>query len=250
MKASPLGSGLVFLLEESNLYYKTVKKELTAWERQIMKRPSLTNRTSKGIQTKMQNLIPQKAQNLITAAIKAMVETVLAGSSLLTKEKRAINPTLAESEFLVERAFNTYYKIAVAQGIGFGLGGFLINLADLPALLTIKMKFLFDCSKLYGFDVDEKTERLFILYVFQLAYCSDQRRLEIFPIIKEWDKHAGQIEMNWEKLQIEYRDYMDIAKLLQFLPVVGAVAGGAANHNLITKLKITAMNCYRLRVMA
>ena len=236
-------------MNSSNLYYKTIMKELAAWEKQITKPPSLTNRLSKGLQTKVQNLIPQKAQDIITSAIKTMIETVLSGSSLLTKEKKAVNPALAESDFLVERAYNTYHKMAVAQGIGFGLGGFFINLADLPALMTIKVKFLFDCGKLYGFDVDQKTERLFMLHVFQLAYCSDQRRLEIFPIIREWDKYADQIEIDWEKLQIEYRDYMDIAKLLQLLPLVGAIAGGTANHGLIKKLKVTAMNCYRLRIL-
>lgn len=236
-------------MDESNVYYKTIKKELATWEKQITKRPSITNRMSKSLQTKAQNLIPQKAQDVITAAIKVMIETILSGSSLLTKEKKATNPTLAESDFLVERAFSTYHKMAVAQGVGFGLGGFLINLADLPALLTIKVKFLFDCSKLYGFDVDLKTEWLFMLHVFQLAYCSDARRLVIFSTIREWDKHVDQLEMDWERLQIEYRDYMDIAKLLQLLPVVGAVAGGTANHGLIKKLKITAMNCYRLRII-
>ena len=236
-------------MNESNLYFKTIKKELAAWEKQITKRPSLADRMSKSVQTKIQNLIPQNVQNMITASVKMMIETVLAGSSLLTKEKMAENPTMAESDFLVERAYGVYHKMAVAQGIGFGLGGILINLADLPALMTIKVKFLFDCSKLYGFDVDKKSERLFMLYIFQLAYCCDRRRLEIFPIIRDWDQHVEQIEMDWEKLQIEYRDYMDIAKLLQLLPVVGSVAGGAANHSLIKKLKITAMNCYRLRIL-
>ncbi|MCL1997478.1 MAG: EcsC family protein [Turicibacter sp.] len=232
-----------------NLYYKTITKELSTWERQMTASPSLRNRLSKSIQGKIQNLIPQKAQNLITAAIKTMIETVLSGSSLLTKEKQAAEPQLSESDFLAERAFAFYYKMAVAQGVGFGLGGFLVNLGDLPALMSIKVKFLFDCCKLYGFNPDEKMERLFILHVFQLAYCGDARRLELFPIIKNWNDHAGQIELDWEKLQIEYRDYMDIAKLLQMLPIVGAAAGGAANHALMKKLKTTAMNCYRLRLL-
>ncbi|MCL2015754.1 MAG: EcsC family protein [Defluviitaleaceae bacterium] len=232
-----------------NLYYKTITKELRTWERQIIAPPSLRNRLSKGVQGKIQNLVPQKVQDLITAAIKTMIETVISGSSLLTKEKQALEPQLSESDFLVERAFAVYYKMAVAQGVGFGLGGFLVNLGDLPALMSIKVKFLFDCCKLYGFNPDEKTERLFMLHVFQLAYCGDARRLELFPIIKNWDANAQQIELDWEKLQIEYRDYMDIAKLLQILPVVGAAAGGAANHSLMKKLKITAMNCYRLRIL-
>jgi len=236
-------------VEEANLYYQTIKKELAAWEKQMTKHPGMINRTSKKVQSKIQGIIPQKAQNIITAAIKTMVETILSGSGLITKTKQAQNPTLAESDFLVEKAYDTYHKIAVAQGIGFGLGGILINLADFPALLSLKVKFLFDCGKLYGFDIDQKSERLFILYVFQLAFSGDQRRLEIFPLIQNWDAQVQNIEMNWETLQIEYRDYLDIAKLLQLLPVVGALAGGAANHSLIKKLKVTAMNAYRLRVM-
>jgi len=151
---------------------------------------------------------------------------------------------------MAEKAYATYHKLAVAQGVGFGLGGILVNLADFPTLLSIKMKFLFDCAKLYGYDVDDENERLFMLYVFQLAFSCDKRRLEIFPIIKDWNAHVSDIGMDWQSLQIEYRDYLDIAKLLQLLPVVGALAGGTANHNLIKKLKITAMNSYRMRAIA
>ena len=234
-------------MNEQNLYYTTIKKELTAWEKKMTKKPSLRNRASKAVQGKLQKLVPNKVQSLITSAVKGMIETVIAGSCLLTKTTRAENPSLSESDYLVTQAFASYHRLAVAQGIGFGLGGVLINLADLPALLAVKTKFLFDCAKLYGFDVNDERERMFMLYVFQLAYCSDKRRLEIFPIIKNW-KTAG-ADVDWQQLQLEYRDYMDIAKLLQLLPIVGAVAGGAANHSLMSKLKVTAMNCYRMRVL-
>jgi len=215
----------------------------------MTKSPSFINRTSKTVQRKIQSIVPAKVQNLITGAIKVMIETVISGSSMLTKTESVQQPSLAESDYLLTKLYPTYHKIAVAQGVGFGLGGFLINLADIPALLTIKTKFLFDCCKLYGFDIDDPNERAFMLYVFQLAYCCDERRLEIFPIIKNWDSYVENTTVDWEKLQLEYRDYLDIAKLLQLLPMVGAVAGGAANHSLMSKLKATAMNCYRLRVL-
>ena len=237
-------------MKETSLYYKTILKELSTWEKQMVKPPSYVNRASKTVQSKIQSLIPRRVQDFITASVKAMVEAILSGSSLLTKTEQSISPTLSESDFMVEKVYDTYHKLAVAQGVGFGLGGVLINLADLPALLSIKVKFLFDCGKLYGFDVDQKAERLFMLYVFQLAFSSDQRRIEIFPLIKNWDNHSQHVDMDWESLQMEYRDYLDIAKLLQLLPIVGAIAGGVANHNLIRKLKITAMNAYRMRVIA
>jgi len=234
---------------ETNLYEETIKKELAEWQRKILKKPTAMGNMQKNIQGKIQDLIPTKVQNGITSAIKAMVETVLTASSVFTATEVSFNPALSESDFLVERKFKTYYKVAMAQGIGFGMSGFLINLADLPALMSIKVKFLFDCAKLYGFNVEEKSERLFMLHVFQLAFCSDEHRGKVAPIVMNWDEHKRDVEMNWRELQIEYRDYMDIAKLLQLLPVVGAAAGGYANHNLMQKLKVTAMNSYRWRIV-
>jgi len=236
-------------MTDTNLYEQTIKKELTEWQQKILKKPTTVSTMQKNVQGKIQALIPEKIQNGITAAIKTMVETVLTASSVFTDTKVSINPAVSESDYLVERKYKTYYKIAMAQGIGFGMGGMLINLADLPALMSIKVKFLFDCAKLYGFDIEEKSERLFMLYVFQLAFCSDEHREKIVPIVLNWSEHNENVEMNWRELQIEYRDYMDIAKILQILPVVGAAAGGFANHNLMQKLKVTAMNSYRWRVV-
>jgi len=236
-------------MADTNLYDQTIKKELEEWQLEVLKKPTKMSNISKNVQGKIQNLLPEKIQNGITAAVKTMVETVLTASSAFTDTEVSNNPALSESDFFVERKFKTYYRVAMAQGIGFGLGGMLINLADLPALMSIKVKFLFDCAKLYGFDPCEKSERLFMLHVFQLAFCSDEHRQKVAPIVMNWDGHKQNIEMNWRDLQIEYRDYMDIAKILQLLPVVGAAAGGLANHNLMQKLRVTAMNSYRLRVI-
>ncbi|MCL1990760.1 MAG: EcsC family protein [Defluviitaleaceae bacterium] len=236
-------------MSTTNLYDETVKKELEVWQQKLLKRANRITYLSKNVQGKIQNLVPEKVQNTITVAMKGMIETVLTASSVFTETEVATNPALSESDFLVERMYKTYYKIAMAQGVGFGMGGMLINLADLPALLSTKVKFLFDCAKLYGFDVNEKSERLFILYVFQLAFCSDEHKEKIVPIVMNWEAHKEHVKLNWRQLQIEYRDYMDIAKLLQLLPVVGAAAGGFANHHLMQKLKETAMNSYRWRIV-
>ena len=48
---------------------------------------------------------------------------------------------------------------------------------------------------------------------------------------------------------MEYRDYLDIAKLLQLLPVVGAPVGAVANHQLMKRLRDNTMNAYRMRIL-
>ncbi|MCL1950319.1 MAG: EcsC family protein [Turicibacter sp.] len=237
-------------MNEDNLYFKSISRELAVWEAKMLKPPGAYSRISKDAQSRFSSLMPKKVQRVITLAMKSFIETVLGASSFFTSTLPAQNPTLAEGDFMVEKAYGNYHKTAIVQGVGFGMGGLLINLADLPALLSIKVKFLVDCCKLYGFDVDNKSERIYMLYVFQLAFCSEERRLELYPIIKNWDHAPHDADLDWEKLQLEYRDYLDFAKMLQFLPVVGAFAGGAANHSLMNKLKVTAMNCYRMRLMA
>jgi hypothetical protein len=235
-------------LAQPNLYHQQIQKELRTWEKAMLKPPGLTNRAINSLQAKAQKLVPQKAQDFITASIQKMTETIMTGSRLLTKTERVQTLSLGESDYLVEQAFKAYDKAAIAQGFGFGLGGILLGLADFPALLSIKVKFLFDCARYYGFDVGKESERLFVLYIFQLAFCGDERRLELFPVIKQW-KVAAPEQVDWEAFQTEYRNYIDLAKLLQLLPVIGSVAGASANHGLMKKLKVTAMNCYRMRIL-
>lgn len=54
---------------------------------------------------------------------------------------------------------------------------------------------------------------------------------------------------DWKTFQQEYRDYIDIAKMLQMVPEIGAVVGAYANYKLMDKLGNTAMNAYRLRLL-
>ena len=43
--------------------------------------------------------------------------------------------------------------------------------------------------------------------------------------------------MDWEKFQTEYRDYIDLAKMLQLVPVIGAPVGAYANYQLLQRLE-------------
>ena len=136
------------------------------------------------------------------------------------------------------------------EGAGTGAGGILLGLADFPLLLSIKMKFLFDVAAIYGFDTKAYDERLFLLHVFQLAYSSDTLRQETLEKIENWEEMKHTLtDMDWQVFQQEYRDHIDLAKMLQLLPGIGAAVGAYANYNLLDQLGETAMNAYRLRIL-
>jgi hypothetical protein len=235
-----------------NLYEEKALNELRTWQRMMEKRPTLTSKLSKGMQNKMNSLIPEKAHEIITEAIKGTVKTVLFGTEFISGHPLDFAP-LEERERLVRDKISFYKKTAALSGAGTGAGGFFLGLADFPILLSLKMKFLFDTAGLYGYDARNFRERLFILYVFQLAFCSDQRRLDIYNLMLNWENYIKVVPENadtfdWRTFQQEYRDYIDLAKMLQLVPGIGAVVGAVANYKLMNRLGETAMNAYRLRL--
>lgn len=229
-------------------YEEKVIKELQQWKHTIMKNSSMMNRFSKKVQTKVQQLIPEKVQNVLTETIKKMVQGISAGSNFIKPKLKETDWSLQRRDEEVRKKMDEYKKIAAAEGAGTGAGGILLGLADFPLLLSIKIKFLFDAATLYGFDTSKEEERLFILHVFQLAFSSDDHRKEIWKAIETWDTEKEN-HMDWEKFQQEYRDYIDLAKMLQLVPIIGAPVGAYANYQLLQRLGEVTMNCYRLRVL-
>ncbi|WP_459500619.1 EcsC family protein [Bacillus sp. C1] len=229
-------------------YEEKVIEELQQWKQTIMKNSSVMTRFSKKVQIKMQQLIPEKVQRILTETIKKMVQGISIGSNFIKPRLKETDWSLQRRDEEVLKKMDEYKKIAAAEGAGTGAGGFLLGLADFPLLLSIKIKFLFDAATMYGFDTSKEEERLFILHVFQLAFSSDDHRKEVWKAIETWDTETDN-HMDWEKFQQEYRDYIDLAKMLQLVPVIGAPVGAYANYQLLQRLGEVTMNCYRLRFL-
>lgn len=235
-----------------NRYEDYIKNELRIWEREMLRNPSFPEKLAKRIQNKVNNIIPEKAHKVITESIKMMVKTVLFGSDLMGT-KPVENAILKRRDAKADEQLKIYTNLATISGFGTGAGGLFIGLADFPIFLSLKMKFLHQLAGIYGYDVDDFKERVFILYIFQLTFSSRARRQEIFPIIKDWDNYARELPLNadsfdWRIFQQEYRDSIDLAKLLQIVPVIGAAVGAVANHQLMKLLGANAKNCYHNRL--
>jgi uncharacterized protein (DUF697 family) len=228
-----------------------IRSELEAWEKRMVSSPSIFSRASKGLQNRINRAIPEKVYNAITVAIKQMTRAVITGSEWTTGTTPQ-GLSFEVREQLVKEKVKAYRNTATTEGAITGAAGFLLGLADFPLWLSIKFKMLFEIATLYGVDVRDVKERIFILHIFQLAFSSAEHRKKIFYTLKNW-KHErenlpGDInEFDWRAFQQEYRDYIDVAKLLQLVPGIGAVVGAYVNHRLTEKLGITAMNAYRMR---
>lgn len=232
-------------------YEESVANEVAQWKAEMQKPPSLLSTLSKDIQTRINNVIPEKVHQAITAAIKQMVRGVILGAELG-------NPVLPAGlhlqvrESMVRDRIRFYRNTATAEGAVTGAGGFLLGLADFPLWLALKMKMMYEVASLYGADIRDYKERVYLLHIFQLTFSSQKNRNKIFSIIQDWQRHREMLpdnihEFDWRTFQLEYRDYIDLAKLLQLVPGVGAVVGAYVNHRLTERLGENTMNAYRIR---
>lgn len=236
-----------------NPYEQAVQTELIRWQQAMQKPPSAFGKLSTSVQKRINRIIPDRVHAIVTATIKQMTRAVLFGADFLNRAP-VIGQTLVQRDAAVARRIEFYKKTSAAEGGVTGAGGLLLGLADFPLLLSLKMKLLFEIASLYGYSIRDYRERVFILYVFQLAFSSQERRQVIYQHIANWPEHSQQLpddinQFDWLTFQQEYRDYIDLAKMAQLIPGIGAAVGIVVNYRLVNQLGQTAMNAYRMRLL-
>ena len=233
------------------LYESHTTAELEVWKRRMQSEPSFTSQLAKRLQNRINRAIPEKIHVAITTAIREMTRAVLFGAGFTTRTP--VRPESLETcEAKVMERIKFYRNTAAAEGALTGAGGILLGLADFPLWLSLKMKMLFEIATLYGHDITRYQERVYMLHIFELCFSSPLHRNKVFSILADWENLEKSLpqninEFDWRSFQQEYRDYIDIAKLLQLIPGIGAAVGALVNHRLTMKLGKTAMNAYRMR---
>lgn len=234
-------------------YRRRLQIELGFWKYKITKKESIGGVLAKQIQTKLNNLIPDKIHVAITVSIERMIKAMLFGAKYTSTTRKSYS-SFQVREAYIKTIIGNYQKTASIEGAITGAGGILMGIADFPALLAIKVKMLYDIAAIYGFDTDQYKERLFMLTTFQLAFSSHHHRQAVYERILNWEAYADSLPDNieffdWRTFQQEYRDYIDLAKMAQLIPIVGAAIGAVVNYRLLRQLGQTTMNCYRLRIL-
>lgn len=244
---------LMYQTKYMDTYESQAFSTLLSWQKKMISRPAFFNKLAKRMQTKINTWIPEKIHAAITTTIKQMFRAVLFGSTYTTVKPEA-HKSIELCEIAIQERIKNYKNTAAIEGGITGAGGILLGLADFPILIGIKLKLLFDIASLYGFDVKDYKERVYILHVFELAFSSDEHRKNVYLKMVDWEEQCKNLpdnidQFNWRNFQQEYRDYIDLAKMAQLIPVIGAPVGIFVNYRLIKKLGVTAMNAYRMRLL-
>ena len=230
-----------------------IRTELDAWRARVLRRPGLWDRASRAAQDRINRAIPERVHAVVTSGVEAMTKGILTGSEVLRARPPA-GGSLAAREAKAHSLIRAYRTTAGVEGGVAGAGGFILAAADFPALMAIKVRMLADVVAVYGWGGGAPEERLFLLHIFHLAFASPNRRPGALDALEEWIAGAGSrgsvADYDWRRFQQEYRDYIDLAKMAQLIPVVGAPIGAVVNWRLVEKLGETAVMACRMRWFA
>lgn len=230
-----------------------IYSEMELWQKKMLRNPSFLNKVSKTVQNKINNWIPEKVHHAITETLKQMIRAVIFGAKY-TSVKPLSESTFELREQAILQRIEFYRTTAAVEGGLTGAGGILLGLADFPILIGIKIKLLFDIASLYGVNIKDYKERVYILHIFELAFSSDLHRKKVYLKMTDWEHKSKELpddinQFDWRNFQQEYRDYIDLVKMAQMIPIVGAPIGAYVNYKMIKKLGFTAMNAYRMRLL-
>ena len=241
---------MMTVAEDDRQYEARVLAEAEAWRERQLRRPGLWDMTTRATQDRINRLIPERVHQIVTSGVELTTRGIMTGAEWTTA-KPLLQGGLRTREELIRTRIDLYRTTASVEGGVAGAGGLLLAAADFPALLAIKVKLLAEIGALYGHSGKSLAERLYLLRIFQLAFSSARHRPEALSALEAAGRGLHQPyriqDFDWRKFQLEYRDYIDLAKLAQLIPVIGAPVGAVVNWRLTTRLATTAMNAYRLR---
>jgi uncharacterized protein (DUF697 family) len=244
-----------------DIYEKSVLKRGRFYESRLYE-TSEFHTWAKNAQHKLDGLIPQKIHLSFSYALEKGIKGFLHGLHYMLKEKDRLRPSSYIPSLYIlakdaEKIVQKYKRIASVEGAGTGFGGLIASAIDFPALITIKLKMLQEISLLFGYSLTDFDERLYIVKVLQLEFSSKEYKKKYWVELKKLAElqdglacktHSWKA-FNWEEFYMEYKQSIELVKLFQMIPGLGAIVGAWANYSFLEDLGETAILCYELRYL-
>ncbi|MMZ57565.1 EcsC protein family protein [compost metagenome] len=143
-------------------------------------------------------------------------------------------------------------QFAMVQGAATGIGGIFTLAIDIPALLGLSLKILQEIAVSYGYNPNDKEERIFIIKCMQFV-SSDIvgkkaiiEELSVFHDSQRERQAMAQLQ-GWHEVAMTHLDNFGWKKLFQLIPIVGILFGAYINKNTIEEMSEAGRMLYRKR---
>jgi len=162
--------------------------------------------------------------------------------------------SINEMDHAVRNLKKNRKRLATFQGASTGIGGIFTISIDIPLLLGLQLKTLQDIAICYGYDPNDKKERVFIVKVLQFV-SSDivgkqaiLKQLSLIDSSDEEEKRNSVSELlGWREVIMKYRDHVGWKKVFQMVPIAGLIFGAFVNRSSINELSEAGIMLYRKR---
>jgi uncharacterized protein (DUF697 family) len=164
----------------------------------------------------------------------------------------------ADLQLLDEVAWSITVENRVAaalEGLGCGLGGLTLVLVDVPMLVLVNLNAVAAIATVYGFDVEEESERELLTQIVAQGPSVLRRVLALHGSEEEAGilSEVGRQEPTSHAAMALHSAASGIAtrlarqKLLQVVPILGGAVGAGMNFHFTYSTTRTAVMAYRLR---
>ena len=178
--------------------------------------------------------------------------------------------SLETSDALADSVHNWAIGFATTEGAATGAGGAFGIAADIPAIITIALRTIHKIGACYGFEVQTKTDRDFVLAILATSSSNDMkekvaallllRSIEASIMKQTWKgmaQQAGRQTLGREAgiiavktLAAQLGINLTKRKALQAIPAIGAIVGASVNGWYIKEVGWAARRMYQERWLA
>lgn len=172
--------------------------------------------------------------------------------SNLSQEKRA-TIKLARMNDAAKKLSEVRANTAMVQGGTTGIGGLFTLAIDIPILLGLTLKTIQEIAVCYGYDPQDKQERIFIVKCLQFVSSDIVGKKAILEELSMFnDENYQKVQMlsqlqGWREVLMTYRDNFGWKKLFQMIPIAGMIFGAYINKSVVNDTAEVAMMLYRKR---
>lgn len=225
-----------------------------------------------GLREKIESKIPEKLMETMDAAFYTAFQVIFKrGTGLLGKtipEKRLRADRYIKEYYLGKdpdaRSVRAFHKSAVlsgaatttmatAEGCALGLAG--MGLPDIPILMSILLRAVYQTAVRYGFAYDTPQERYYILLLLSAALTRGPERAAFSRRADDFGRSVDHGEGPWFDLDTQMRETskalsnaMLVVKFIQGTAIVGVV-GGVCNFSASRKVTEVANLKYQKRFL-
>lgn len=159
---------------------------------------------------------------------------------------------LSEMDDIANGIRKSKTKLATVQGATTGIGGIFTLSIDIPILIGISLKVLQEIAISYGYDPNDKAERVFIVKCLQFTSSDIVGKKAILVELSANQSEGHKKQMlsqlqGWREVVITYRDNFGWKKLFQMVPIAGIIFGAFLNRSTVGDVAEAGIMLYRKR---